>query len=120
MERIRKTSIAQQTYKANKMLIKRHYSVIIYIGITGNLLLFKPNLILSVTLLSITVIRRPCVPDKSSPEFPKRIQSIREWPGLRAHLLRKFPVAEPLLADFCDLIPSALHWSKELVLDLFW
>uniref|UniRef100_A0A1B0B4D5 Uncharacterized protein n=1 Tax=Glossina palpalis gambiensis TaxID=67801 RepID=A0A1B0B4D5_9MUSC len=114
MDRIRKTVIAQQTYKANKMHSLAYSSTTPRIAIQASFL----ELCLDNSSIE-TVVRRPCVPDKSSPELPKRIQSIREWPGLRAHLLRKFPVAEPLLADFCDLIPSALNCSEELVLDFF-
>lgn len=44
----------------------------------------------------VTGIIRPWVPDRSTPELPKRIQSISECPGFRAHLLRGLPVAEPL------------------------
>lgn len=44
---------------------------------------------------------RPLVPDKSIPEFPSLIQSIKECPGFNAHLFRGFPVADPELCNVC-------------------
>lgn len=42
--------------------------------------------------LWLTGCTTPPFPAKSQPELPNRIQSINEWPGFRAHLLRGLPV----------------------------
>lgn len=50
-----------------------------------------PGWLWEASSLGETGLYLPPVPARSFPEFPSRIQSMRLWPGCKAHLFRGFP-----------------------------
>lgn len=67
----------------------------------------------------VTFKTAPPVPDKSFPELPSRIQSIKEWPGLRPTLFRGFPKIQAFTADYSyDTLKIKYVSSSEKIYDL--